>query len=354
MFSSPRPPDASTLAPYLSGTADSLGRVLQGQVVDQHQLRPQPPEPRPAGPGRPLRPRGPSAGPPAVPARRRAASSAVRTPPRAATWLSFTKTASERLILWLEPPPQRTAYFSTARRPGNVLRVSLMTAPVPATASTAAAVIVATPERWVTRLRTVRSAASSVSAGPASTPRTSEAPTRAPSSTRGWPGRGRYRAAGPPRRGPAERPPDRRPCPAWRATSDAFGRPGPDGGPGGVAGGEVLGHGPRHHLRQLVPGRRGRRAQTRAPRPPARPAPPAPPPPPGGPPPCSPPATSWSDLAQAPLGAGLGVVGPPMRSPGLVAGRRQAGYGPGDQDHVGQLPSGRALDRRARVPSPAR
>ena len=32
---------------------------------------------------------------------------------------------------WLKPPPQRTAYFSSARRPGVVLRVSTIMAPAP-------------------------------------------------------------------------------------------------------------------------------------------------------------------------------------------------------------------------------
>ncbi len=40
----------------------------------------------------------------------------------------------------MTPPPQRTAYFSRARRPGVVLRVSRMRAPVPSTASTQRAV----------------------------------------------------------------------------------------------------------------------------------------------------------------------------------------------------------------------
>ena len=66
---------------------------------------------------------------PGRPAARRAASTAGPTPPRAAMWLSFTSTASERLMRWFAPPPQRTAYFSTARSPGRVLRVSLTTAP---------------------------------------------------------------------------------------------------------------------------------------------------------------------------------------------------------------------------------
>ena len=72
--------------------------------------------------------------------RARTASIAAPTDPAAATWLSLISAASPRLIRWLTPPPQRTAYFSSARRPGSVLRVSRIRAPVPATASTQARV----------------------------------------------------------------------------------------------------------------------------------------------------------------------------------------------------------------------
>src|SRR4051794_10481554 len=70
---------------------------------------------------------------------------------------------------WLTPPPAATAAFSSARRPGVVLRVSRMRAPLPATASTKRAVSVATPERWPRKLRPTRSAASSARAGPLAT-----------------------------------------------------------------------------------------------------------------------------------------------------------------------------------------
>ena len=48
---------------------------------------------------------------------------------------------------WLTPPPATTAAFSSSLRPGVVLRVSRIRAPVPSTARTKVAVIVATPER---------------------------------------------------------------------------------------------------------------------------------------------------------------------------------------------------------------
>ena len=46
-------------------------------------------------------------------------------------WLSLISTASSRPKRWLTPPPQRTAYFSSARRPGVVLRVSAIARRVP-------------------------------------------------------------------------------------------------------------------------------------------------------------------------------------------------------------------------------
>ena len=107
-------------------------------------------------------------------ARRAPPSIAARTEPAAATWLSLISAASPRLIRWLTPPPQRTAYFSSARSPGSVLRVSRIRAPVPATASTQARVAVAMPDRWVSRFSAVRSAVSI----PAVVPRRSPAPAR--------------------------------------------------------------------------------------------------------------------------------------------------------------------------------
>ena len=74
------------------------------------------------------RPRPRRAGPASTP---RTASNASATPPAATTWLSLTSAASDSDIRWLTPPPQRTAYFSSARRPGVVLRVSRTAAPVP-------------------------------------------------------------------------------------------------------------------------------------------------------------------------------------------------------------------------------
>ena len=56
-------------------------------------------------------------------ARRAPARSPARTPPASARWLSLISMASSRPKRWFAPPPQRTAYFSSARRPGVVLRV---------------------------------------------------------------------------------------------------------------------------------------------------------------------------------------------------------------------------------------
>ena len=81
-----------------------------------------------------------------TPARARARASA--TPPASAMWLSLISTASSRPKRWLLPPPTRTAYFCSARRPGMVLRVQVTRAPVSAMARAIDAVAVATPLRW--------------------------------------------------------------------------------------------------------------------------------------------------------------------------------------------------------------
>ena len=75
----------------------------------------------------------------------------------------------------MTPPPQRTAYFCSARQPGSVLRVSSTRALVPSRASTHAAVAVATPERWQAKLSAVRSAVSRPRVGPATRMTTSPA-----------------------------------------------------------------------------------------------------------------------------------------------------------------------------------
>nr|BFE67348.1 hypothetical protein GCM10020092_006490 [Actinoplanes digitatis] len=82
------------------------------------------------------------------------------------------------------PPPARTAYFSSTRRPGVVLRVSSTVALVPASSSAHLRVCVATPDIRQSRLSAVRSAVSRDRVGPVTTARTSPRATRAPSSTR--------------------------------------------------------------------------------------------------------------------------------------------------------------------------
>src|SRR6266540_3180435 len=111
----------------------------------------------------------------------RAAATAAASPPAVRMWLSLTRRASPRLMRWFWPPPARTAYLASWRSPGSVLRVSRITAPVPSTAATNAAVSVATPERWPSRLSSVRSAASTTLAGPATWPSSPPAATRRPS-----------------------------------------------------------------------------------------------------------------------------------------------------------------------------
>jgi hypothetical protein len=111
----------------------------------------------------------------------RTARNAAVIPPAAAMWLSLISAASPRPIRWFTPPPQRTAYFSSARSPGTVLRVSRTNTPVPSMASTHARVAVAMPDRWVRKLSSVRSAVRISASGPSTRATTSPAATRPPS-----------------------------------------------------------------------------------------------------------------------------------------------------------------------------
>ena len=105
-------------------------------------------------------------------------------PVRTARWLSLASTASERPKRWLAPPPQRTAYRSSTRSPGVVLRVSVMRAPVPSTRATNSAVFVAMALiRW-TRFRATRSASSTARAFPETLASAVPAAKAAPSATR--------------------------------------------------------------------------------------------------------------------------------------------------------------------------
>jgi len=96
--------------------------------------------------------------------------------------------------LMIAPPAKSTAATgggsnkgSSKRKPGNVLRLSLMNAPVPSTASTHWAVRVAIPDRWQIRFNAVRSTVSRPRVGPVSTragsPGTAFEPSSASDST---------------------------------------------------------------------------------------------------------------------------------------------------------------------------
>lgn len=115
----------------------------------------------------------------------RTAATAAAIPPAAATWLSFTSAASPRPMRWFIPPPQRTAYFSSSRSPGVVLRVSRTAAPVPATASAHARAEVAIPDRWVRKFSMVRSAPSISRSGALIRSTSQPAPIRSPSARSG-------------------------------------------------------------------------------------------------------------------------------------------------------------------------
>ena len=116
----------------------------------------------------------------------RAAAIAAATEPATRMWFSLSITASYRPRRWLPPPPARTAYFCARRRPGRVLRVSRIMAPVPRTASTWAAVVVAVPERVCRKLSALRSALTRARLRPSSRASTVPAATRVPSATCQW------------------------------------------------------------------------------------------------------------------------------------------------------------------------
>ncbi len=113
----------------------------------------------------------------------RTARKAAATPPAAITWLSLTRAASDSDMRWLAPPPQRTAYFSRARSPGVVLRVSRTVALVPSSASAQARVAVAMPDSRPSRLSALRSAVSRSRVRVRTVSSTWPASTRSPSST---------------------------------------------------------------------------------------------------------------------------------------------------------------------------
>ena len=92
---------------------------------------------------------------------------------------------------WFTPPPTRTAYFWSIRRPGTVLRESRTRAPVPASASAQARVAVATPDIRVTRFSATRSARSIARALPSTSsstwPRRTDVPSAAATSIENGP-----------------------------------------------------------------------------------------------------------------------------------------------------------------------
>src|SRR5690242_21830507 len=76
----------------------------------------------------------------------RTAAYALDSEPAASLWLSLIIATSYRPIRLFVPPPARTEYFSRARRPGVVLRVSRTVAPVPSSRWAQSHVWLATPD----------------------------------------------------------------------------------------------------------------------------------------------------------------------------------------------------------------
>src|SRR3954452_1321231 len=116
------------------------------------------------------------------PGQRACARRTASVMPSPARWLSFTRTNSDSEPRWFTPPPARTAAFSTARRPGSVLRVSQTRAVGPA-ASTKRRVSEATPERWHRKLSALRSPVRTERSGPDTSPTFVPAATASPSSS---------------------------------------------------------------------------------------------------------------------------------------------------------------------------
>mmetsp|Transcript_100 Transcript_100/g.392 ORF Transcript_100/g.392 Transcript_100/m.392 type:complete len:226 (-) Transcript_100:10-687(-) len=110
--------------------------------------------------------------------------------PAAHTWLSLSMTICDKSSRCVAQPPTSSAYFSTMRKPGVVLRVPA-TAPrhVAGTAARAVLAAVATPDARASVLSAVRSPSSRSRAGPVTVatatlpPGAVDASTRAPSST---------------------------------------------------------------------------------------------------------------------------------------------------------------------------
>ena len=258
-------------------------------------------------------------------------------------WLSFTSSADERSMRWFWPPPQRTAYFSSGPQPGQVLRVSRTTAPVPATSSTSAAVMVAIPDRCVTMLNRVRSAANRVSAGPVNVAEDClrldpSAVIHLELGTR----HGRSRAGRSPRRAPFGRLQGRRWCQvAWGLWTRWAGRDptaAPVGSPSGRSSATA---------RAIISRRSGQGGSIEL-NPPRQ----------SGttaswcsdgttlssPVPISPSASTWATCRTCHVGVSVRVVRAPVSAPRLTPPGRQRRDYPRGQGHVGQLPRLRAAD----------
>ena len=159
MRSSVTPPEISIFA-RPRARRDGLANAVGRHVVDEDRSRRRPRAPRP--PARASRPRSR----PAARADGRArAATAARTPPARRMWLSLIRIASKSPTRWFEAPPARTAYFSSTRSVGVVLRVSRIVMRPPA-ASTNRRARVAMPESRCRKLSAVRSPTSSARAVP--------------------------------------------------------------------------------------------------------------------------------------------------------------------------------------------
>ena len=118
-------------------------------------------------------------------AKSRAIFTAFDKEPAAVMWFSLINTCSLNEARWLKQPPQRTAYFSSARQPGVVLRVSTIRTPVPVACAASAKrrEMLAIPDRRCRKFKAVRSAINNEIVGPSATRMVLPSLTRSPSLT---------------------------------------------------------------------------------------------------------------------------------------------------------------------------
>mmetsp|Transcript_11618 Transcript_11618/g.35829 ORF Transcript_11618/g.35829 Transcript_11618/m.35829 type:complete len:246 (-) Transcript_11618:411-1148(-) len=165
MVSSVMPPDASTnrcgncFLSSAAATFKSAGAMLSSMTMSA---------PAPAASTPSAKSRASTSILAVNPAAVLAVSTAFAMEPRCQTWLSLSMTICDRSRRCVAAPPTSSAYFSTMRKPGVVLRVPATWPCQPAAraTSTAARAAVATPDARDSAFSAVRSPKRSFRAGP--------------------------------------------------------------------------------------------------------------------------------------------------------------------------------------------